>query len=201
MSYCVGVTRYPQRHIYSCLGTGFVLQFIEIIMIRPWDKIIRVLLLALLPYRNICPLGHVTWLTPPAMRRICVFFPIAICILTLFLLPTIFWIMQFNLQALNYKCLDSLSWKKELYFNYLCVSSSYVVLNLPPWAKQTLSLGNISKIPPKIMEQIAMVVSEGMPGSKKDFYRHYLYSSLIKRVFSNFHLMLSQLVGYDLFYK
>ncbi len=38
---------------------------------------------------------------------------------------------------------------------------------LPPWAKQTLSLGNLSKTPPKIIEQIAIVVSAGIPSEKK----------------------------------
>lgn len=36
----------------------------------------------------------------------------------------------------------------------------------PPCAKQTFSLGNFSKIPPIIMEQMAMVVSVGMPKKK-----------------------------------
>lgn len=36
----------------------------------------------------------------------------------------------------------------------------------PPCAKQTFSLGNFSKIPPIIMEQMAMVVSAGMPKKK-----------------------------------
>lgn len=39
----------------------------------------------------------------------------------------------------------------------------------PPCAKQTLSLGNFSKIPPIIMEQMATVVSAGMPRNKKSF--------------------------------
>lgn len=40
---------------------------------------------------------------------------------------------------------------------------------LPPCAKQTFSLGNFSKIPPIIMEQMAMVVSAGMPKNKNCF--------------------------------
>lgn len=41
------------------------------------------------------------------------------------------------------------------------------VYYLPPCAKQTFSLGNFSKIPPIIMEQMAIVVSAGMPKDKK----------------------------------
>ena len=38
---------------------------------------------------------------------------------------------------------------------------------IPPWAKQTLSFGNFSKTPPKIIEQIAMDVSEVIPESEE----------------------------------
>ena len=45
----------------------------------------------------------------------------------------------------------------------------HMVYYLPPCAKQTFSLGNFSNIPPIIMEQMAMVVSAGMPKNKKSF--------------------------------
>lgn len=50
------------------------------------------------------------------------------------------------------------------------------VYYLPPCAKQTFSLGNFSKIPPIIMEQIAMVVSVGMPKNKKKL--HHIWPNL-----------------------
>lgn len=40
--------------------------------------------------------------------------------------------------------------------------------SVPPCAKQTLSFGNLSNTPPNIMEQIAMVVSEGMPLNREE---------------------------------
>lgn len=47
-----------------------------------------------------------------------------------------------------------------------CSAKERMVHYSPPCAKQTFSLGNFSKIPPIIMEQMAMVVSVGMPKKK-----------------------------------
>lgn len=64
------------------------------------------------------------------------------------------------------KTVVSLSTKEQVF---------HMVYYLPPCAKQTFSLGNFSKIPPIIMEQMAMVVSAGMPKNKKAL----LYESVI----------------------
>ena len=40
----------------------------------------------------------------------------------------------------------------------------------PPWANATLKLGNFSNIPLKIIEQIALLVSAGIPTSQGSQY-------------------------------
>ena len=42
---------------------------------------------------------------------------------------------------------------------------------LPPWAKQTLSLGNSSSTPPINIQQIAVAVSEGIPKINRELIR------------------------------
>ena len=46
---------------------------------------------------------------------------------------------------------------------------------IPPCAKQTFSLGNFSKIPPKIIEHIAVAVSAGIPVKKQSSLIFYYY--------------------------
>lgn len=71
----------------------------------------------------------------------------------------------------------------EVYF--ICVVVTLLCYNLtistvPPCAKQTFSLGNLSKTPPNIMEQIAMVVSDGMPVRGNAQQNLHLYFWCIK---------------------
>lgn len=58
--------------------------------------------------------------------------------------------------------------RKWLYYSavkLMCYNRN--IWSLPPCAKQTFNLGNLSKTPPNIIEQIAMVVSDGMPEKEK----------------------------------
>ena len=55
------------------------------------------------------------------------------------------------------------------------------VIGLPPCAKQTRSFGNFSNTPPKIMLQIAVVVSAGIPSSHTQHDRYVL----IVHIFGN----------------
>ena len=64
----------------------------------------------------------------------------------------------------------------KLHLKHNDIYDTYV----PPWAKQTLSLGNFSKIPPKIIEQMAVAVSAGMPKETEKTYSFDLNERLAK---------------------